>query len=76
MTSQHKPAVLEEWAHDQPFIQRSLGTAQRRVNEAEPRKLSEFHRRTLLGDDLAVERVLTLANRNFKPPGTGIHPDD
>ncbi len=70
------PTEMAQLAHDLSFVQRSLGTTQRRVSEAELQKRLKFRRRVVVRHDLAAGTLLTLADLDFKRPGTGIHPDE
>jgi len=70
------PVEMSRLARDLPFVQRSLGTTERRVSDAELEKRKKFRRRVVLRHDLAAGALLTLADLDFKRPGTGIHPDE
>lgn len=70
------PTELTALAHDLGFVQRSLGSSERRLSEAELAKRLKFRRRVVLRRALPAGTVLTLADLDFKRPGTGIDPDE
>lgn len=69
------PPELAALVTDSELVFRTLGSAVRRVSEAELEKRTKFRRRIVMRTDLSAGHTLTLADLDFKRPGTGIDPD-
>lgn len=70
------PGELEVICRESKNVFEALGSSVRSVSEAEMAKRSKFRRCIVLKTDLKAGHTLTLADLDFKRPGTGIAPTD
>lgn len=70
------PGELESLCTEAKNIHAALGSHKRIVSAAELEKRTKFRRRAVLTQALSAGHVLTLADLDFKRPGTGVHPNE
>jgi N-acetylneuraminate synthase len=70
------PGELEVICREARNVHLALGSSVRVVTEAELEKRKRFRRCIVLKRDLAAGHVLSLADLDYKRPGTGIHPNE
>lgn len=66
------PSELKIICKESENIVRAMGSAKRRVSEAEQKKKLKFRRSAVVSRDLEAGHVLTVDDILFKRPGTGI----
>lgn len=70
------PAELEAICSEAKNVFTALGERNRTVSPAELEKRKKFRRCIVLRRDVEAGHTLTLADLDFKRPGTGVHPDE
>lgn len=69
------PEEMASLVAEGALVHRALGRTVRRVSEAEMQKRAKFRRRVVMARAVPAGHVLTLADLDFKRPGTGIDPN-
>ena len=70
------PLEMKIISSESKNINRSLGSYNRIVSEAEEEKKKKFRRSVVITRDMEEGEVISLEDLAFKRPGTGIRPDE